>query len=174
MGCKTQQASLEMGGHSVDPCLPPGCGQASALRHASHLTWPDPDPVRGSGSHRGRPPALFSGNSRRKKVKTGRAFPGRQPRGEPTGWALRSPDRLPRPQHAHTPRGTASRLCTPHSSSGSKALQAPGSACVLLCEGKQPSAPPSSAPSLTQQAFVALVWSLLLLRYNSSVQFSGS
>ena len=133
-GAETQQASLEMGASRMDPCLPPSHGQAFALRHASHLTQPDSHRVRGWGSRRGHPPALFSVH-RSKKVKTGRAFPGRQPTGEPTGWALRSPERLPRPRHTHTPRGTASRPCTTHSSSGSKALQAPGSACVL-CEGK--------------------------------------
>lgn len=129
---RRNKPAWKWGGHSVDPCLPPGCSQASALRHASHLTWPDPHPARDSGSRRGHPPALFSVHSKSKKVKTGRAFPGRQPTGEPTGWALRSPDRLPRPRHAHTPRGTASRPCTPHSSSGSKPCR-PLGAHVSFC-----------------------------------------
>ena len=149
-GAEKQQASLEMGGSQHGPMSVPKpwpglCTQA-------HLA-PDPAGL----PPRERPPALFSVHSRSKKVKPGRAFSGWQPTGEPTGWALRSPDRLPRPQHAHTPPGTASRPCTPHSTSGSKSLQPPGSTCVLLCEGKQLSALPSSAPSRTQQAFVGLV-----------------
>ena len=149
-GAEKQQARLEMGGSQRGPMSVPKpwpglCTQA-------HLA-PDPAGL----PPRERPPALFSVHSRSKKVKPGRAFSGWQPTGEPTGWALRSPDRLPRPQHAHTPPGTASRPCTPHSTSGSKSLQPPGSTCVLLCEGKQLSALPSSALSRTQQAFVGLV-----------------
>lgn len=116
-----QQAAWEWRGHSVDPCVSPSLGQASALRHTSHL--PAGLLSRARLGEPSWPPSRSVLCSQQKKVRTGRAFPGRHPSGKPTGWGLRSPDRLPRPRHTHTARGTASRPRTPHSSSGPKPLQ---------------------------------------------------
>lgn len=121
-GAERQQAAWEWWGHSVDPCLPPSLGQASALRHALHL----PAGLL-SCARLGEPswtPSRSVLCSQQKKVRTGRVFPGQHP------WGLRTPDRLPQPRHTHTPQGTGSRPRTPHSSSGSKSVQPPGSARV--------------------------------------------
>lgn len=100
-GAERQQAAWEWWGHSVDPCVPPSPGQGSALRHASHL----PAGLL-ARARLGEPSWAHSRSalcSQQKKVRTGLAFPGQHP------WGLRSPGRLPWPQHTHAPRGTASR-----------------------------------------------------------------
>ena len=121
-GAERQQAAWEWRGHSVDPCLPPSLGQASALGHASHLPAGLLARARLGEPSWAHPRSVLC--SQQKKVRPGLAFPGLHP------WGLRSPDRLPRPRHTHAPRGTASRRVH-HSSSGSKPLQPPGSACAL-------------------------------------------
>ena len=160
MGGREATSSLGIAGSQRGPMSAPKPGPGLCTWARLAPAGRTPGPREAGGAVVGTPPlcSLFTAEESKARAGVSRPAPlgPQEPRQAATALTH------PRPSgHSLTPR-TPQQLW----------LQAPAAPWERVCPSALSPAP-SSAPALTQQAFVGLVWGVLLLRYNSIQVYSS-